>query len=165
MNQYFEPNLPDNAGPICVAYAESDGDHRSILLVEDESFVREVTCEILTSAGYGVFAAKNAIEATRIYEEVQSQVDLVITDLILPGETGRSLAARLQRQNRLLKVLYMSGYQNQIEFKQGLKKDFLMKPFSGYMLLNRVRLMLDCPTLGVAPDEMLTQACDGELPG
>ena len=143
MNHIFGVNLPENRAPICQAHAEVEGDCRCVLLVEDESFVREVTRETLISAGYRVFAAKNANEAMRIYEKDHLQIDLVLTDLVLPGESGRSLAARLQRESPKLKVLFMSGYQNQIELTIQSEKDFLMKPFSSGMLLTRIRLLLD----------------------
>lgn len=165
MNQNLGVPLHENGAPICQVQAEVEGDCRCVLLVEDESFVREVTREILISAGYRVFAAKNANEAVRIYQEDQWQIDLVITDLVLPGETGRSLAARLQHQNPKLKVLFMSGYQNQIELKSPSEKDFLMKPFSSSVLLSRIKLMLDRPIIPGDSDHKLMRASDGELLG
>lgn len=165
MNQNLGVPLHENGAPICQVQAEVEGDCRCVLLVEDESFVREVTREILIAAGYRVFAAKNANEAVRIYQEDQWQIDLVITDLVLPGETGRSLAARLQHQNPKLKVLFMSGYQNQIELKSPSEKDFLMKPFSSSVLLSRIKLMLDRPIIPGDSDHKLMRASDGELLG
>ncbi len=164
MNLILGVPLHENLAPICQAQAEVGGDCLCVLLVEDESFVREVTREILISAGYRVFAAKNATEAVRIYQEDQWQIDLVITDLVLPGESGRSLAAALQRQNPKLKVLFMSGYQNQIESKSPSEKDFLMKPFSSSMLLSRIKLMLDRPIIADSDDNLM-RASDGELLG
>src|SRR5579872_6322937 len=145
MNQILDVNLPENKLTICRAHCEVGEDYRCILLVEDESFVRDVTREILISAGYRVLAARNANEAVRIYQEDRWQIDLVITDLVLPGESGRSFAAALQRQNPKLKVLFMSGYQNQIELKSPSEEDFLMKPFSSSILLSRIKLILDRP--------------------
>jgi|SRR5579872_1400088 len=143
MNQMLGAKLSENNVALWRAHAEFEEEYRFVLLVEDELFVRNVTREILISAGYRVFAATNSIEAMRIYQEDNCQIDLLITDLVLPGETGRSLAERLQRQNQKLKVLFMSGYQNQIELSGPSEKDFLMKPFSSNMLLNRVKLMFD----------------------
>lgn len=123
MNQLFESNLPEDNGSICLAaHAEVDGYRRSILLIEDESFVREVTREILISAGYRVLGARNALEATQIYERRHSEIDLVITDVVLPGESGRLLAVRLQGHNPELKVLFMSGYRDQPEFRGNSRK-------------------------------------------
>ncbi|MGC2474157.1 MAG: response regulator [Candidatus Sulfotelmatobacter sp.] len=165
MNQNLGVPLHENGAPICQVQAEVEGDCRCVLLVEDESFVREVTREILIAAGYRVFAAKNANEAVRIYQEDQWQINLMITDLVLPGETGRSLAARLQQQNPKLKVLFMSGYQNQIELRSQSEKDFLMKPFSSSVLLSRVRLMLDHPVLPSDSEDKLRRVSGGGLLG
>src|SRR5579863_10786088 len=74
-------------------------ERRTILFVEDEAFVREVACEVLRSAGYRVLIAKNAGEAQKIYDEEGAAIDLLLTDIVMPGETGRALAARLQARN------------------------------------------------------------------
>lgn len=147
MNQHVGTNLPELQAPVCLANIEIEDDGRSILVVEDESFLREVTREVLISAGYRVFVAKDAIEAMQIYEEHCLKIDLVITDLVLPGETGRSLAVRLNRKNPKLEVLFMSGYQNQFERDGKWTKYFLMKPFSSSTLLNRLEFILNDPTL------------------
>jgi len=163
MNQILDVNLPENKLTICRAHCEVGEDYRCILLVEDESFVRDVTREILISAGYRVLAARNANEALRIYQEDYWQIDLVITDLVLPGEGGRSLAARLQRQNPKLKVLFMSGYQNQIHSQSQSEKGFLMKPFSSGMLLNQIRLLLDDQALPAHSEDTFRRVSGGEL--
>lgn len=162
MNQLLDVDFPENHESTCLAHTEVERFRRSILVVEDESFVREVTREILLAAGYRVFAATNAIEAVQTYEQHRSEIDLVITDLVLPGETGRSLAVRLQRQNPGLRVLIMSGYQGQLGFEAVPDRDFLVKPFSSNMLLDRVRLRLDCPTVLGDSGETFTQACGVE---
>jgi|SRR5579863_269462 DNA-binding NtrC family response regulator len=166
MNQIFESNLPEHYGSICLAaHTEGERYRPSVLLIEDESFVRDVTREILISAGYRVIAARNAPEAMQIYEERHSEIDLVITDVVLPGESGRLLAVRLQRHNPELKVLFMSGYRDQPEFKGELEEGFIGKPFSSNMLLNRVKLMLDCRTLSCDSESKVSLAGDGESLG
>jgi two-component system, cell cycle sensor histidine kinase and response regulator CckA len=116
---------------------------QTILLVEDEPFVREVTREVLQSAGYRVLVAKNATEAGDVYKQRGYEVDLLVTDVILPGETGRVLAARLRRANRGLKTLYVTGYIEQMSVLGTANEDCLAKPFSSDALLERVRRMLD----------------------
>ena len=81
----------------------------TILFVEDEAFVREMTCEVLRSAGYRVLTAKHAIEASQVYDRNRAEIKLLLTDVVLPGETGRTLAARLRRENPDLKVLFVTG--------------------------------------------------------
>jgi CheY-like chemotaxis protein len=134
-------------------------------VVEDEPFVRNVSREMLISAGYRVLAARNAPEAMQICEQRHSEIDLVITDVVLPGENGRSLAVRLQRQHPELKVLFMSGYRDQPDSKGELEEHFIAKPFSSNMLLNQVKLMLDCRTLLCDSESKLRLAGDGESLG
>src|SRR5690349_3389703 len=86
----------------------------TILLVEDEDFVRNVTREILRTAGYRVLTAGDSATADRRYEEFGTEVDLLLTDMILPGETGAELAARMRQQKPGLKVLFVTGYPDQI---------------------------------------------------
>lgn len=115
-----------------------------ILLVEDEAFVREVTGEVLRSAGYQVLTARNAVEAVRAYEQNRGEVDLLLTDVILPGETGRTLAAKLRRNNPGLKVLLVTGYADQMALREAGYAETLVKPFSAGALLLRVREAIDC---------------------
>ena len=115
----------------------------TILFVEDELFVREVTCDVLQTAGYRVLSAKDAIEAARLYEAHGSGVDLMVTDVILPGESGRVLAAKLQRKNPQLKVLLVTGYVEQMTQLEEKREECLAKPFSSDALLRRVRNLLD----------------------
>src|SRR5271165_2169304 len=81
-----------------------------ILLVEDELFVREATCGILQLAGFEVLSAENAKEALIIYEKYGRRIDLVMTDMILPGGTGHQLGLDLRAQSPLVMVLVTSGY-------------------------------------------------------
>lgn len=113
----------------------------TILLVEDEAFVREVTCEILRASGYEVLSARSAVEAEKIYEERGSEVSLVITDIVLPAETGIALAAALRQQNKDLKVIFVTGYSEQA--RKISKQELLAKPFSASILLGRVRRLLN----------------------
>jgi DNA-binding response OmpR family regulator len=115
----------------------------TILFVEDEAFVREVTSDVLQTAGYRVLSAKDAIEAARLYEAHGSEVDLMLTDIVLPGESGRVLAAKLRRKNPQLKVLLVTGYVDQMTQLEEAREECLAKPFSSDALLRRVRNLLD----------------------
>jgi CheY-like chemotaxis protein len=115
----------------------------TILFVEDEEFVREVTCEVLRSAGYTVLAAKDAGEALRIYDRNSGAVELLLTDIVLRGENGRELAGRLRRENPALKVLFVTGYAEQMGLNLGEREQCLAKPFSTEVLLRNVRQLLD----------------------
>jgi len=133
------------------AEMEAPAETKTILLVEDEAFVRKVTCEVLRSAGYRVLTARNAAEAISVYDGRRGEVELLLADVVLPGETGRALAGRLRQENPELKILLVTGYGEQMslpEKRNGLKREAkreecLAKPFSSEVLLRRVRQLLD----------------------
>lgn len=112
---------------------------RTILLVEDEIFVREVASEVLRAAGYRVLSAQNAAEAAQIYDEAEGDVDLLLTDLILPGESGRDLGKSLRRDDPFLPVLLATGYGDQ---DCGAGEECLAKPFASEDLLCKVRRLI-----------------------
>ncbi len=85
---------------------------RTILLVEDEPFVREATRNILESAGFEVLPAEDASAALKVYEEAKGTINLVMTDMVLPGRTGEQLGEDLRQRSPNLKVLITSGYSN-----------------------------------------------------
>jgi two-component system cell cycle sensor histidine kinase/response regulator CckA len=122
---------------------ESLGGAETILFVEDEAFVRGVTSEVLRTAGYEVLTAQNAADGVRIFEARHADVQLLLTDVVLPGETGRAMAGRLRRRNPELKVLLVTGYGEQMGPREGGREECLAKPFSVEVLLRRVRVMLD----------------------
>lgn len=115
----------------------------TILLVEDEEFVRQVTSEVLRSAGYHVMTARNAAEAEAAFRRAGDQVNLLLTDVVLPGESGCSLSMKLRRLNPQLKVLLVTGYAEQLVLQQSDQERCLAKPFSRGVLLESVRQLLD----------------------
>lgn len=127
----------------CSADQGSDQPAR-ILLVEDEPFVREVTCEVLRSAGYRVLTARSAAEGAGLYDSRGGAVDLLLTDVVLPGETGRTLARKLRKRDPSLKVLLVSGYDEQMSLSDSMQEELLAKPFSSEVLLQRVKELLIC---------------------
>ena len=143
-----------------VAEKETLGGTETILLVEDEAFVREVTSQVLRSAGYCVLTAKNAVEAIHVYDQCSNEVDLLLTDVVLPGETGRVLAARLRQENPALNILLVSGYAEQMGLQDGDQEECLAKPFSSEVLLRRVRQQLDRSRLGIGTEEFVRPVCD-----
>ncbi len=112
----------------------------SILLVEDESFVREVTAEILTAAGYKVLKARSAVEAIREFHLHKGEVALLVVDVVLPGKNGRDMAKELMREEPRLKTVLMSGYpQNNVGADSLLNTGYLPKPFSLQSLMQKIR--------------------------
>jgi PAS domain S-box-containing protein len=118
----------------------------TILVVEDEEAVRELSRRILTAAGYQVHTAANAGEALLLCEKLGEAVHLALTDVVMPGMSGRELAVRLVELSPRMEVLYMSGYTDGAiahkgELERGL--NFISKPFTKEELATRVREVLD----------------------
>jgi len=119
----------------------------TILVVEDEEAVRGLAARTLRSAGYTVLEAGDGAEALRIHDSHTGRVDLVITDVIMPGINGRVLAGLLSERDASLKVLFMSGYTDDAIIHHGVLDDsvsFIGKPFSPDGLAQKAREVLDC---------------------
>lgn len=118
----------------------------TVLVVEDEASVRDLAVHILESRGYKVLAAENGRGALRLSEEYQGPIHLLFTDVVMPEMSGKVLARKLRAQRQGLRVLYMSGYNEDfIAHHGGLGEGavVLTKPFTLEALLHRVRLVLD----------------------
>jgi two-component system, cell cycle sensor histidine kinase and response regulator CckA len=126
---------------------EPRGGTETILLVEDEFAVRNLTCAVLERAGYRVLEAPNGIAALKIWEQHQDSIGLLLTDMVMPeGVSGRDLAARLRARNPNLRVVFTSGYSSDIagrELSLRERQYFLQKPASSQQLLETVRRCLD----------------------
>jgi signal transduction histidine kinase len=118
----------------------------TILLVEDEDSVRNLAQRILQSRGYKVLAAQHAGDAIQMASAADQQIDLVVTDVVMPGMNGRQLVEALHARTPGVRVLYMSGYIDDDFVRRGLlasNVSFLQKPFTGKSLGRRVRSVLD----------------------
>jgi two-component system cell cycle sensor histidine kinase/response regulator CckA len=118
----------------------------TLLLVEDESGVRRLSKRILDNAGYRVLEAANGDDAEKIFVQHADSIDLVVTDVIMPGCGGPELLRRLQVQVPALRVLFMSGYTEQSGVHQpGIDRGlpFVQKPFTAAEFLRQVREALD----------------------
>ena len=123
----------------------------TILLVEDAEPVRRVVQRMLGNLGYAVLEAGSVADAMRIARAAADhgdRIDLVLTDVVMPGEGGRALGERLAEEWPSLKVLYMSGYTDDEILRRGLVQSgtaFLQKPFTIDDLVHKVRDVLDAP--------------------
>jgi PAS domain S-box-containing protein len=118
----------------------------TILLVEDEEAVRGLTCRILERQGYRVIPAQHGRDAMEIATKEEGRIDLVLTDVVMPGMSGRGLVERLAGIRPAIKSLYMSGYTDDDIIRRGFiepSKSFLQKPFTSEALLQTVRKVLD----------------------
>jgi len=117
-----------------------------VLVVEDEPSVREVTRRMLESGGYQVVTAANGGEALLFVENHGDEVDLLLTDVVMPSMSGSQLAVRLTGIRPDLKVIFMSGYTDDAITHQGVLDpgaNFISKPVPRLALLARVREVLD----------------------
>jgi CheY-like chemotaxis protein len=120
----------------------------TVLFVEDEVTVREAAIDILEYLGYRVLQAPNGIEALAVAEAHEGPIDLLMTDVIMPGMTGHELAGRLVQQYPELKVLFSSGYTSDVIGHHGVLDEgvnFISKPFTPQTLAGKLREVLDEP--------------------
>jgi DNA-binding NtrC family response regulator len=118
----------------------------TILLVEDEDAVREMTTEILERQGYTVLPSPHPREALFVAQRHGGPIQLMLTDVVMPEMNGRDLARRMAELRPSIRVLYMSGYTDEALGHHGvLEKDiaFIGKPFTPVRLCQRVREVLD----------------------
>jgi two-component system, cell cycle sensor histidine kinase and response regulator CckA len=149
----FKIHLPAVAEPAeRLAQHPPSGDlakgHETVLLVEDEGSVRDLARHMLKRLGYSVLHASNGGEAFMVAEKYVGDIDLLMTDVVMPGMNGRELAERLLRLRPGMKVLYSSGYTENVIVHHGIvDKDlnFIGKPYSLHGLAAKLREVLDAP--------------------
>ncbi|MGH7526451.1 MAG: response regulator, partial [Gemmatimonadales bacterium] len=126
----------------------------TVLVAEDEPGVRSPVRRILAAHGYRVLDAPTGMGALEAAEQHQGRIDLLLTDVVMPGMNGGELARRLRGVRPQCRVLYMSGYSTEAVATQGVLTPgaaFLQKPFSVEELVLRVREVLDSPLTDAPP--------------
>jgi PAS domain S-box-containing protein len=138
--------VPEPVAPIVEAFRGAE----TILLVEDADALRKLTHMLLEQHGYHVLVAANGAAALQLVEQKPERIDLLLTDVIMPGLNGRALAGRLELLQPGLKILYMSGYTDDAIMDHGVLESgthLLHKPFSEENLIRKVREVLDAETV------------------
>ena len=143
----YLPRTHEELKPEPDASGDSDiaGGSATILLVEDERALRQMTTRMLERGGYRVLSAANGIEAVEIAQRANTPLDLVLTDVVMPEMGGRELAGHLAVLRPNTPVLFMSGYTDDEMIQRGVIADgshFLAKPFSAAQLMERIAALL-----------------------
>ncbi|MEZ5419881.1 MAG: PAS domain S-box protein [Vicinamibacterales bacterium] len=152
----FRVSFPRNSGPApegvaATHAAPATNGTETILLVEDEPMVRRLVQAMLAARGYTVLEASSGEDALERFGSAMASVDLLVTDVVMPGINGRVLAERLSTLKPGLKVLYISGYTDDAVLgAQAARVSFLRKPFAPDTLRATVRDVLDAGRAGLS---------------
>ncbi|MBI3636976.1 MAG: response regulator [Candidatus Rokubacteria bacterium] len=139
------PGAAEASAPVVGLTAPLRGDE-TILLVENETPVRALMRDILRMQGYTVLDARSGEEALDMAARSRNTIDLILTDIVMPGIAGRALVERIETGRPGVKSLYVSGHGEDAMREQGLAPaaaNFLAKPFSVDALARKVREVLD----------------------
>jgi two-component system cell cycle sensor histidine kinase/response regulator CckA len=147
----FTIHLPRVEMPIKAAEVESAPrlapyGGETILLVEDEAVVRDLVRQVLQETGYAVLEAANGEQALQLSHTHRGPIQLLLTDVVLPGLGGPEVAEQLASTRPEIRVIYMSGYAQETSMRYGIperQRLFLQKPFTPTTLLTHVRAALD----------------------
>jgi two-component system cell cycle sensor histidine kinase/response regulator CckA len=132
--------------PIAKEPARSDRGYERILLVEDEESVRRPAAEFLQHSGYNVLEAGNGAQALEVVANSELPIDLVVTDVVMPGMSGGALAEHLSTTTPASRILFVSGYAEQVVIDHHIvdvHRNFLQKPFTLRELAAKIRETLD----------------------
>jgi CheY-like chemotaxis protein len=125
--------------------AQQHAGAQTVLVVDDAQAVRELAKRLLERQGYTVLLAAHADEALQLFKGSAS-IDVLLTDVVMPGASGPELSRRLAEERPALKVIYMSGYSEDAIAQQGVIRPgiaFLHKPFTSETLGRKIREVLD----------------------
>lgn len=141
--------MSQNAVNTAPSDLQGKGPGRLVLVVDDERGVRDLVCRTLREEGYRTLEAAHGGEALELIEAGSETIDLVVTDVVMPGMDGRELGRRLAQSRPTLPVLYMSAYEVNDIFRRGSPRSsapFLQKPFPQDGLINSVEQLLRSPS-------------------
>ena len=132
----------------------------TVLLVEDDPNVRKLVSSVLTSLGYTLIEAGDGEAAEKVAEKYHKKIDLLLTDVVMPGINGSELAARLVKSHPTMKVLLMTGYTENTMILQGVASqevNLLHKPLTPMSISNKVREVLDMENINQSEQDLLAE--------
>jgi CheY-like chemotaxis protein len=147
----FKIYLPCVEGPLeewkeRVVEEEMPHGEETILIVEDNDEVRQLAMQVLERQGYRVLEAANGNETLRICKEYKDKIHLMVSDVVMPGMSGRELAEQIKSLHPEIKVLYTSGYADERIIHYGVLREgvnYIQKPFTMEGLARKVREAID----------------------
>jgi len=149
----FVIGLPRSLEPVSVDAGSREGEaeevtggHEGILYLEDNSELRTSTTALLEGLGYRVYSASNGAAALDFFAQHGKEIDLLISDVVMPGMSGREVIEELWRDRPTMRVIFVSGYAGNVMTAHGIEDDefdFLPKPFTARSLARMVRKVLD----------------------
>jgi CheY-like chemotaxis protein len=145
-------HAPEAAAPATDSFRGSE----TVLVVEDADALRKLSVTLLEEHGYQVLSAANGAAALELAQQDNRSIDLLLTDVIMPGLGGHALAGRMEALRPGLKVLYMSGYTDSSIAQHGVLEagiSLLHKPFTEEELVRKIREVLDASKRSVSPAE------------
>jgi PAS domain S-box-containing protein len=156
------PRVSQEEAPAVHAHGSPDAlcGIETVLLVEDNPSLRTLTCEFLQKLGYTILEAADGEEAITRVQQYNRPIDLLLTDVVMPGMNGREMATRIRDRRPGLKVLYVSGYTHDAFTKEGITgsgEALLEKPFAFEELAQKIREVLDAPGLTGTSNSHRTQ--------
>ena len=139
---YF-PRVREKAETLVMSNDEAEprGQSQTILVVEDDKTLRELTVQLLRDGGYRVIEAKDGEDAVRILATSEAGIDLLLTDVIMPEKSGPELVKQIEKGHPKTRFVFMSGYSNDMVKRHGLsiqEDSFLEKPFTKRSLLVKI---------------------------
>ncbi len=160
-----EARAAETREPEAARGEEEIGGTETILFVEDEGAIRDMVERALRDMGYTVLTAADAEEALRISEAYEGEIDLLLTDVVMPGMNGPELAKLIRRRRPQISVLYTSGYADDVIARAGMldsREHFVAKPYRPAELARHIRMLLD--RRPVEKDEQLVGGSHSEDP-
>jgi two-component system, cell cycle sensor histidine kinase and response regulator CckA len=145
LTRNFWDSMPETVTPSSSSAASGKNQRHTVLVVDDEEGLRSIVCRTLQQEGYGTLEAGHGAEALEVIEKAPAPVDLVVTDVVMPGMDGRELGRRLTQRWPTLPILYISAYDVNDIFRRGSPRSsapFLQKPFPPEILITSVRQLL-----------------------
>ena len=137
--------MPEKVSSTAASASVGNAQRQTVLVVDDEASLRSVVCRTLQQEGFGTLEAAHGAEALEVLEKAVEPVDLVVTDVVMPGMDGRELGRRLTQRWPTIPVLYISAYDVNDIFRRGSPRNsapFLQKPFPPEGLITSVRQLL-----------------------